>query len=77
MQMHFWLFFVHTYCNGASVACTFTVQAAYTENRVSWCLESSRTRVTQTKSSYNYIEIQTCIVTICSLRFSVVARIIG
>ena len=37
--------------NGAPVACTITVQANYTEYRVRWCLETSRTRVVQRKVS--------------------------
>ena len=40
-----------TRCNGASIACTVTVQDTYTEHRVRWCLETSRTRVVQTKVS--------------------------
>uniref|UniRef100_M4BFW3 Uncharacterized protein n=1 Tax=Hyaloperonospora arabidopsidis (strain Emoy2) TaxID=559515 RepID=M4BFW3_HYAAE len=34
-------------CNGAPALCTVTVQAVYTEHKVSWCLETSRTCVVQ------------------------------
>uniref|UniRef100_M4B6B9 Uncharacterized protein n=1 Tax=Hyaloperonospora arabidopsidis (strain Emoy2) TaxID=559515 RepID=M4B6B9_HYAAE len=38
-------------CNREPVACTVTVQATYTGQRVRWCLETSRTRVVQSKVS--------------------------
>ena len=38
-------------CNGATVAWTVTVQAAYTDHNVRWCLETLRTRVVQRKVS--------------------------
>ena len=41
----------HCTCNGAPIACTVIVQATYTEHRVKWCLETSRTRVVQRKVS--------------------------
>ena len=90
---------VNSNCNGAPVACTVTVQATYTEHRVRWCIEISRTRVMQRKvskrekgksrtvfsvanllsikpiqSSFNYIFIQTCVVTICSPLIAIFCR---
>ena len=38
-------------CNGKPIACTVTIQDAYTEHRVSWCLETSRTRILLRKVS--------------------------
>ena len=38
-------------CNGAPLACTVTVQAAYSENRVRRCLETSCRRVVQRRVS--------------------------
>ena len=40
-----------TPCNGAPIACIVTAQSTYTEHKVKWCLEISRTRVVQRKVS--------------------------